>query len=87
MSEAADFRIFALENPDRMVIDFESAEWQAGPPRSPGVGVIAGPVALGWLSDQTSISASMRVAGVLVGAAAVLFWVGMAKHPAAGKQH
>ena len=42
MSEAADFRIFALENPDRMVIDFESAEWQAGPPRSPRIGVIAG---------------------------------------------
>ncbi len=42
MSEAADFRIFALENPDRMVIDFEAAEWQAGPPRSGGVGLVAG---------------------------------------------
>ena len=42
MSEAADFRIFELQNPDRMVIDFEAAEWQAGPPRSDGVGLIAG---------------------------------------------
>ena len=42
MSEAADFRIFALEDPDRMVIDFEAAEWQAGPPRSGGVGLVAG---------------------------------------------
>ena len=42
MSEAADFRIFSLENPDRMVIDFEAAEWHAGPPRSASVGVIAG---------------------------------------------
>ncbi len=42
MSEAADFRIFALEDPDRMVIDFEAAEWNAGPPRSSSIGLIAG---------------------------------------------
>lgn len=42
MSAAADFRIFALENPDRMVIDFDATVWQAGPPRAGGVGLIAG---------------------------------------------
>ena len=55
--------------------------------RSAGdIGIIAGPVALGWLSDRTSISTAMRVAGVLVIGAAVLFTVGMRTHPAAGRQ-
>ncbi len=42
MSEAAEFRIFALEDPDRIVIDFEAAQWQAGSPHSGAVGLIAG---------------------------------------------
>ena len=42
MSEAAEYRIFSLENPDRMVIDFEASDWQAGPPREPGIGLVAG---------------------------------------------
>ena len=42
MSDAADYRIFGLENPDRIVIDFGAAEWHAGPPRTAGVGLIAG---------------------------------------------
>lgn len=55
--------------------------------RSAGdVGVIIGPVLLGWLSDQTSIAFAMRVGAVAVAAAAVLFFFGNAKHPAAGRQ-
>ena len=42
MSAAADFRIFALEAPDRMVVDFAAAEWLAGPARTAGVGLITG---------------------------------------------
>lgn len=55
--------------------------------RSAGdIGVIIGPVLLGWLSDQTSISTGLRLASGLAIAAAVLFFVGMARHPAAGRQ-
>lgn len=55
--------------------------------RSAGdLGVIIGPVLLGWLSDQTSISTGLRLASGLSIAAAVLFFVGMARHPAAGQQ-
>ena len=55
--------------------------------RSAGdVGIIAGPVALGWLSDTTSISVAMRVAGLLVIGAAVLFALALRRHPAAGRQ-
>jgi len=42
MSNAADYRIFALETPDRMVIDFDAVEWRAGPPATPEIGLIAG---------------------------------------------
>lgn len=42
MSDAADYRIFALDDPDRMVIDFDAAAWRAGPARTTGVGVVAG---------------------------------------------
>ena len=55
--------------------------------RSAGdVGIILGPVLLGWLSDLTSIAFAMRVGGVVVAVAAVLFFVGNAGHPAAGRQ-
>ncbi len=42
MSDAADYRIFALEDPDRMVIDFDAASWRAGPSQATGVGLITG---------------------------------------------
>lgn len=55
--------------------------------RSAGdVGVIVGPVLLGWLSDQTSIATALRLAAILVMVAAVMFFIGMARHPAAGRQ-
>lgn len=55
--------------------------------RSAGdIGVIIGPVFLGWLSDQTSIAFAMRVGAIAVVVAAVLFFFGTAKHPAAGRQ-
>ena len=55
--------------------------------RSAGdVGIILGPVLLGWLSDLTSIAFAMRVGGVLVAAAALAFFIGNARHPAAGRQ-
>jgi len=55
--------------------------------RSAGdVGVIAGPVLLGWLSDQTSIPFAMRVGAILVIAAGVMFFVGNRRHDAAGRQ-
>ena len=55
--------------------------------RSAGdVGFLAGPFALGWLADQTSISTSLTVSAVLVGAAGVWFMISQARHPAAGRQ-
>lgn len=55
--------------------------------RSSGdIGVIIGPVALGFLADQASITLSMTVAAVLVAAAGIAFFVGNANHPAAGPQ-
>ncbi len=55
--------------------------------RSAGdVGIILGPVLLGWLSDLTSIAFAMRVGAVLVAGAALLFFIGNASHPAAGRQ-
>jgi len=55
--------------------------------RSAGdVGIIVGPVLLGWLSDQTSISMGLGLAAVLSIAAGGMFFVGLAGHPAAGPQ-
>ncbi|MEM7094298.1 MAG: MFS transporter [Actinomycetota bacterium] len=55
--------------------------------RSAGdVGVIVGPVFLGWLSDATSIAFAMQVGAVMCAAAAIAFFVGNARHPAAGPQ-
>ena len=41
MTAAADYRIFALENPHRMVIDFADGDWRAAGARQP-TGLIAG---------------------------------------------
>ncbi|NNG03700.1 MAG: N-acetylmuramoyl-L-alanine amidase [Inquilinus sp.] len=41
MTAAADFRIFALENPHRMVVDFAAGDWRATSARQP-VGLITG---------------------------------------------
>jgi MFS family permease len=55
--------------------------------RSAGdIGFVAGPFLLGWLSDVTSITFALRVAGVAVAVAAMSFFWTMRKHPAARKQ-
>ena len=55
--------------------------------RSAGdIGFLAGPFALGWLADQTSISTALTVSAVLVGAAGVWFMISQATNPAAGRQ-
>jgi len=55
--------------------------------RSAGdIGIIVGPVMLGWLSDQTSIAWGLRLAAVLAMLAGVAFFFGLARHPAAGRQ-
>ncbi len=55
--------------------------------RSAGdIGFLAGPFALGWLADRTSIATSLTVSAVLVGAAGVWFMISQARHPAAGRQ-
>ena len=55
--------------------------------RSAGdVGFLLGPFALGWLSDQTSISTSLVVAAVLVTVAGAWFMASQRTHPAAGRQ-
>lgn len=55
--------------------------------RSAGdVGFVAGPFLLGWLSDATSITVAMRVAGTLVALGGMWFFWSMRSHPAAGRQ-
>lgn len=55
--------------------------------RSAGdIGIIIGPVLLGWLSDATSISRGLQLAAVLTAVAGVAFFFGTARHPAAGRQ-
>ena len=55
--------------------------------RSAGdIGIIAGPVLLGLVADRVSIAWALTIAGVLVAAASVAFFIGNRHYPAAGSQ-